>query len=65
MTVQVELEKVVSQEAYCEWRGITKGAAAQERYKGTGPKFVKAGKSVLYRVSDVNDWLDQQTRERT
>ncbi|MGP5701491.1 DNA-binding protein [Glutamicibacter arilaitensis] len=59
------LEKVITQDAYCEWRGITKAAAAQERYRGKGPRFIKAGKSILYRVSDLNAWLDQQARDRT
>ncbi|MDG4825674.1 helix-turn-helix domain-containing protein [Asanoa sp. WMMD1127] len=33
----------------------------QWRYVGTGPKFVKAGRDVRYRWSDVDAWLDQQT----
>jgi hypothetical protein len=38
---------------------------AQMRYRGTGPKFIKRGSRVLYRWSDVSDYLDGQTRERT
>jgi hypothetical protein len=38
---------------------------AQKRYLGTGPKFIKAGHKVLYRWSDVLEWLDQNTRQRT
>ena len=35
------------------------------RLTGRGPKFVRAGGRILYRKSDVDDWLDQQTRLST
>jgi hypothetical protein len=38
---------------------------AQMRYRGTGPKFIKVGKKVLYRWSDVRDYLDTNTIQRT
>ncbi|MGD9620627.1 MAG: helix-turn-helix transcriptional regulator [Mycolicibacterium sp.] len=34
---------------------------AQLRYMGTGPKFIKVGRKVLYRWSGVTDWLDRNT----
>lgn len=45
--------------------GKSPGALAQWRYLGVGPRFIKAGKSVRYRLSDVESWLDQQTRQQT
>lgn len=65
MTTQVSLEKLLTIDDYCEWRGISKGAAAQERYRGNGPKFIKAGKQIRYTVSSIQAWLEQQTRDRT
>ena len=38
---------------------------AQMRYRGTGPKFVKASKKVLYRWSDVPPYLEANTCQRT
>lgn len=38
---------------------------AQMRYRGTGPKFVKRGRRVLYRWSDVRDYLDANTCQPT
>lgn len=38
---------------------------AQMRYRGDGPKFVKIGKSVFYRESDVLEFEESQTRTRT
>jgi len=35
------------------------------RSTGTGPMFVKFGRRVLYKRSDVNTWLEQQRRQHT
>jgi hypothetical protein len=35
--------------------------SALDRYKGTGPKFIKHGSSVLHRWSDLLEWLDRNT----
>lgn len=43
----------------------TEQGLAQMRYRGTGPKFVKANRKVLYRWSDVNAWLDANVHEQT
>ncbi len=31
------------------------------RLDGTGPKFVKAGRKVLYRISDLEAWMASRT----
>jgi hypothetical protein len=39
---------------------------AQLRYRGIGPKFIKVGpRKVIYRWSDVRDYLDANTCQRT
>jgi hypothetical protein len=43
----------------------TEAGLAQMRYRGTGPKFVKVGHRVLYRWSDVHDYLERNTLQRT
>lgn len=43
----------------------TEAALAQDRYRGTGPKFIKHGRRVLYRWVDVYAYLDANTVERT
>lgn len=48
-----------------EYLRTTTAALAQDRYKGTGPKFIKRGSRVLYRWSDVLEWLDLNTIQRT
>ncbi|EKF25249.1 hypothetical protein C731_0776 [Mycolicibacterium hassiacum DSM 44199] len=44
----------------------TEAGLAQMRYRGIGPKFVKVGpRKVIYRWSDVQDYLDANTCQRT
>ncbi|UKA59199.1 helix-turn-helix transcriptional regulator [Arthrobacter sp. FW306-2-2C-D06B] len=59
-------DQLLKAQALADWLGVTPGALAQMRYLGKGPKFIKlGGRSVRYRVSDVNEWLDAQTRQQT
>lgn len=65
-TASTPVEVIHTPAALGERFGMTTGALAQMRYKGNGPKFIKlGGKQVRYRESDIQDWLEQQTRERT
>jgi hypothetical protein len=48
-----------------EYLRTTTAPLAQDRYRGTGPKFIKRGSRVLYRWSDVLEWLDHNTFQRT
>lgn len=43
----------------------TEAALAQMRYRGTGPDFVKVGRRVLYRWSDVEKWIASSVYVRT
>jgi hypothetical protein len=45
--------------------GTTEAGLAQMRFRGTGPKFVKVGKKVLYRWSDIRAYLEANTLQRT
>lgn len=45
--------------------GTTEPGLAQMRYRGTGPKFCKVGRKVVYRWSDVRAYLDANTLQRT
>jgi hypothetical protein len=37
----------------------------QMRLKGNGPRFVKAGRRVLYRPADIAAWLESNLRQST
>ncbi len=43
----------------------TAASLAQWRYQGLGPRFIKAGRLVRYRRSDVHAWLEANTAQRT
>jgi predicted DNA-binding transcriptional regulator AlpA len=44
----------------------TTGNLAQMRYRGDGPKFVRMGrKRVLYRWTDVEQWVNDSVHHRT
>jgi hypothetical protein len=38
---------------------------ANMRHRGTGPRYIKRGKYVLYRWSDVRKYLEDNTIQRT
>ena len=39
----------------------TRGTLAQWRFRGYGPKYIRYGNRVLYRGSDLNEWLQERT----
>lgn len=42
-------------------KDIPKHTLEQWRSQGKGPKYIKVGRHVRYRWSDVNAWLDAQS----
>ena len=59
------LEDVTPPPPVAKLLGTTEDGLAQMRYRGTGPKFIRRGRRILYRWSDVRDYLDANTRQRT
>lgn len=45
--------------------GVTPETLANWRYRGFGPRFIRVGGRVRYRLSDIATWLDDQTRTST
>jgi hypothetical protein len=59
-------ERLATQEEFCDYVGITPAAAAQLRYTGNGPAFIKVtGRQVRYRWEDIERWVEERTRIRT
>ena len=44
---------------------VTPQTLSQWRWNGRGPLFIKMGKGVLYRLRDIEQFEDQQTRQHT
>lgn len=45
--------------------GMTVNNLAQLRHKGTGPDYVKLGRSVYYRIEDIEAWINKNVRSGT
>lgn len=45
--------------------GLTVGSLAQMRYLGTGPRYVKVGRQIRYRQSDIDEWIEANVRTQT
>jgi hypothetical protein len=43
----------------------TPGTMARWRRTGKGPRFIRVGKKIAYRRSDLEAWLDGQTYSNT
>lgn len=45
--------------------GLSASTLAKMRVYGTGPTFFKLGRTVAYRVEDLEAWLQSQRRQST
>jgi hypothetical protein len=63
-TIPVEIDTALPSQV-APVLGTSEAGLAQMRYRGTGPRFVKRGRRVLYRWSDVRAYLDANTCQRT
>lgn len=45
--------------------GLAGQTLARWRHEGIGPKFVRLGRRVFYRTSDLRSWIDSQVRQNT
>jgi predicted DNA-binding transcriptional regulator AlpA len=43
--------------------GVTVSTLSNWRYRGTGPKYIKIGRKVLYRRADLTEWLEKQVHD--
>jgi predicted DNA-binding transcriptional regulator AlpA len=60
-----EREEIGDEAAYCSWANLKPSTARKQRVMGSGPKFIKLGRSVRYRKGDVQDWLESRTVRST
>ncbi|TAJ48871.1 MAG: hypothetical protein EPO52_05735 [Herbiconiux sp.] len=61
------MEKYLSPQEVCDLiPGMTKSNLAHLRYVGSGPRYRKpTARTVLYRESDVIDWVEATARQGT
>lgn len=57
---------LLTAEQLAPFLGTSAAQLAQQRFRGDGPPFVRTGsRSVRYRWSDVEAWLEANTRTQT
>lgn len=56
---------IMNVEQAAEYLGLATSTLNKWRCYGDGPTFLKLGRSVRYRVSDLNDFLEQSEHENT
>jgi hypothetical protein len=54
-----------TEERLAEFLGCDLRTLQQKRYRRDGPRFVKVGTRVLYRVDDLREWLEANAVEPT
>lgn len=57
----VAAEKYIDESALPERYSIARRTAQRWRAEGNGPPFVRLGRKVIYRVSDIEAWLRART----
>ena len=62
---QRQVEPVFDTLAAAPLLGVKPGTLEVWRCQGRGPRFVKSGSRVVYRLRDINDYLDSRTRKST
>ncbi|MFE6332978.1 helix-turn-helix transcriptional regulator [Streptomyces sp. NPDC057798] len=54
----VHTESLLTSKQASKYLCIPTGTLANWRYRGEGPRYVKAGRAVRYRQADLDAWLN-------
>lgn len=54
------IEQLLKPKALAERLGVTEGCLARWRLSGEGPRFIRAGRRIVYDPRDVQEWLDER-----
>lgn len=60
-----KLPTLLTQEELCSYLGKSKAWAERARLEGNGPPYVKLGRTPRYRLSELEDWIDSNSRKST
>jgi predicted DNA-binding transcriptional regulator AlpA len=56
-----EMPKVVTAKVAAHFVGLSESTLAKLRLNGNGPVYCKLGRRVVYRPSDLEEWLQSRT----
>lgn len=57
----ITLDELLTPQQVADYRGTTVAVLAQERHNHRGPRFIRDGRRIRYRASDIAAWLDANT----
>lgn len=60
-----EVRKMLATPQAANYVGLGKSTLDKARLSGSGPRFVKLGRRVLYDPTDLDAWLNQHRRSST
>src|SRR5687768_8539069 len=60
-----DADELLEQKTVCRWLKIKDVTAEAWRGRGTGPRYVKVGRLIRYRRSDVEAWLKGRVHTST
>lgn len=60
---ELPTDRLLTSKEVAVYRGITEQVQAQERCYGGGPRFIRDGRRIRYRKSDVDAYLAANTVE--
>ena len=60
-----DANKIYTQSEVAEALGKSEAWAERARWNGSGPKFLKLGRRVVYRGSDLLLWIESRVRVST
>lgn len=53
-----QVDRLLTQKEVVDWTGMSPAWFEMSRFKGTGIPYVKIGRAVRYRTSDVQKWIN-------
>lgn len=53
-----QVDRLLTQKEVADWTGMSPAWFEMARFKGTGIPYVKIGRAVRYRTSDVQNWIN-------
>ena len=56
---------IVNEKAAGRYVGLSHRTMQAKRVRGGGPKYLKLGYAVRYRICDLDDWLEANQRRST
>lgn len=52
------VDRLLTQKEVVDWTGMSPAWFEMARFKGTGIPYVKIGRAVRYRTSDIQKWIN-------